>query len=379
MNDSPTPKLWVRLLLMFVPVLLLVGCLETAGYLWESRTAQGPLGWTLIASRRMNLETKGSPEQPYYLFRPNEQYEWEGIPVQIGSAGFRTEEFSLPKPAGTFRILTIGDSTTFGWRVQQAETYGKQLEQLLNGQNPAQQIVEADPRVCPIVAEGDSGVCPNYEVINAGVPGWTLEAERNFLLDQGFGYEPNAIILSITVVNDITTAPVLKDENPLFVWLRDKTYSWSFLTTQARFLMARQVGPEAIPNLNPRNDAKAYYPLKLDNPIYDRVWGYVGDMYEASQARNIPFYIIVFPTAFQVNSSKHPDVAQQVLNERAALAGIPIIDLLPVYTAACAEMAAGACEGYENALFADIWMHPNPAGHLLAAQQILATWTFNEP
>lgn len=357
MNDSPTPKLWVRLLLMFLPVFLLVGCLETAGYLWETRTAQGPLGWTLIASRRMNLETKGSPDQPYYLFRPNEQYEWEGIPVQIGSAGFRTEEFSLPKPAGTFRILTIGDSTTFGWRVEQAETYGKQLEQLLNSQNPAQQ----------------------YEVINAGVPGWTLEAERNFLLEQGFSYEPDAIILSITVVNDITTAPVLKNENPLFVWLRDKTYGWSFLTTQTRFLMARQVGPEAIPNLNPRNDAKAYYPLRLDNPIYDTVWGYVQDMYEASQAQNIPFYIIVFPTAFQVNSSNHPDTAQQVLNERAAAAGIALIDLLPVYKAACAEMAANACEGYENALFADIWMHPNPAGHLLAAQQIFTTWTFNEP
>ena len=354
MNESPPPKWWVRLLLILLPIVLLVGCLETAGYLWEERTAAGPLGWTLVASRRLNLEVQGNPEQPYYLFEPNEDYEWEGIPVHIGSAGFRTEEFALPKPAGTYRILTIGDSTTFGWRVEQAETYGKQLEQELNSQN--------------------NNLA--YEVINAGVPGWTLEASRNFLLDKGFGYEPDAIVLAITVVNDMTTAPPIKSENPLFAWLRDKTYGWSFVTTQLRFLAARQVGPEAIPNLNPRQDAKAYYPIRTDNPIYNTVWGFVADMAEASQAHNIPFYIIVFPTAFQVNSSNHPNTAQQVLSERAAAAGIPIIDLLPIYKAACAEMAADACEGYENALFADIWMHPNPAGHALAAQEILTSWTF---
>ncbi len=31
-------------------------------------------------------------------------------------------------------------------------------------------------------------------------------------------------------------------------------------------------------------------------------------------------------------------------------------------------MRADACEGYENALFADVWMHPNEFGHQMAAE-----------
>jgi phospholipase/lecithinase/hemolysin len=46
------------------------------------------------------------------------------------------------------------------------------------------------------------------------------------------------------------------------------------------------------------------------------------------------------------------------------------VDLLPIYRQACDDAAPGACEGYENLLFADVWMHPNPLGHRLAAEAL---------
>ncbi|MCI0398744.1 MAG: GDSL-type esterase/lipase family protein [Chloroflexi bacterium] len=348
-------------LISFITLVVLLGGVELAGYIWERKTAQGELGWTLVASRRLELELHGEPERPYYLFRPHQGYLWENIPVHINSRGLRTEEVAWPKPAGVYRLLTVGDSVTFGWRVQQEETYGKQLEQLLTGRVEGQQV----------------------EVVNAGVPGWTLEATRNFLLDQGFDYQPDAIVLSVTVVNDITIAPVISEENALFNWLRDNTYGWPFLTTQLRFLLARRVGPEAIPELNPPQEARRYYPLREENPVYDQVWSYVAEMAAASEARNIPFLVVVFPTAFQVNSAAHPDVPQRVFSQRAAAEGVTMVDMLPVFQQACAEAdagaeaGAGACEGYENALFADVWMHPNAAGHRLAAEQIMALWPFH--
>lgn len=106
------------------------------------------MGWTLVASRRLNLEPQGSSGQLYYLFRPNEDYLWKGTPVHINSKGFRTEEFEVPKPEGIYRILNVGDSIAFGWEVSQEDTYGKQLESILNARN--------------------DGV--HYEVINAGIP-----------------------------------------------------------------------------------------------------------------------------------------------------------------------------------------------------------------
>lgn len=334
---------------LFTVILCLAG-IELIGFAWERKTAQGELGWTLIASRRLNLERRGSREKPYYLFKPNENYVWNGTPVSINSRGFRTEEVQIPKPDGVFRILNLGDSIAFGWEVNQEVTYGKQLETLLNLRN--------------------DGV--NYEVINAGIPAWNLEAERNFLLQEGFDYQPDLVILDVTVVNDIYGGgPDISENQSLFQWLRDQTYSWPFLTTQMRFLIARQAGPEAIPVLNPPKNPEAYYPLSVDDPIWNEFWGFIEEMHRASQQREIPFMIVVFPTAMQLNSEDHPDVPQRVLTTRAYEAGVEIIDLLTPYENTCDAADSDSCEGYINLLFSDVWMHPNALGHKLAAQEIL--------
>lgn len=330
-------------------IILCLGLLELVAYGWERSTAQDTLGWTLVASRRMPLERHGSEERPYYLFVPERQYNWEGVPVHINARGLRNETVEIPKPEKTYRILNIGDSVAFGWEVNYEETYGQQFEQMLN--------------------ERDDGL--QYEVINAGVPGWTLEMERDFLLQEGLDYEPDMILLDITLVNDVYGKGPAVSENPdLFAWLRDHTHSWPFLTTQARFLMARQRGPEAIPVLNPPQEASAYYPLDEDNPTWDRIWEPILAIHEIAQEHDIRLVVVAFPTAFQLNSAAHPDTPQRVLASRTAAAGIEYIDLLPVYGAVCEEAGIDACEGYENLLFADVWMHPNALGHQLVAEAL---------
>jgi hypothetical protein len=344
------------LIISSITFLVLLGALELTGYIWEKNASQGEFGWTLVASRRQKQEFRGSADQPYFVYQPEKDYLWEGIPVHINSHGLRENEVAIPKPAGTYRLLNVGDSIVYGWRVRQEDTFGHQLEALLNEGIATQPV----------------------EVVNAAMPGWTLEASRNYLLQEGFDYEPDAVILSIAVVNDITDAPIVRPENTFFSWLRDNTYSWPFLTTQARFLMARQVGPEAIPALNPPQEARAYYPQNENNPLYELAWGFVRDMRDATEARGLPFIVVVFPTAFQLNSAGHPDVAQRTLARMAEADGITLIDLLPVYAEACAAAGPNACEGYENALFADVWMHPNPTGHQLAAEQLAALWPFEQ-
>jgi hypothetical protein len=342
--------LYLGLLITAVMLLLCLSGFELAGYVWERHTAQGPLGWSLVASRRLHFERHGSSERPYYLFEPGRNYNWRGIPVAINSRGLRTEEFLLPKPAHTYRILNVGDSIAFGWEVRQEETYGKQLEKMLN-------------------SRGDGR---RYEVINAAIPTWNVEGERNYLLQEGLSYEPDLVILDLTIVNDIYGhGPERIDQNESVThWFRENTYGWPFLTTQIRFFLARHYGPEAIPVLNPPTEASAYYPLHKENPAWDRVWQPMEEMYQATRERGIPFIVVAFPTAYQLSSLAHPDVPQQVLGERAAATGMPFLDLLPVYAQACREAGPEACEGYQNLLFVDVWMHPNAFGHRLAAQEI---------
>lgn len=326
-------------------LLLLLGGLELAGYLWERSTAQDQHGWTLVASRRLEMQLAGDEAARYTVLVPERTYNWEGIDVEIGAQGFRSEVVAVPKPEGTFRILNLGDSVAFGWEVAQSETYGKLLEAQLN----------------------ESGGNVRVEVLNAGVPTWNMETERNFLLQKGLSYEPDLIILAFSILNDVYGTGVALEENPgLMDWLRDETYLWPFLTTELRFLMARQAGPEAIPVLNPPKDPVSYFPLRTSHQVYDRTWGFIEDM----AGEGTPILLVLFPTAFQLNSVGHPDTPQQALTERAAGA-LTVLDLLPIYRAACAEAGPDACEGYENHIFADVWMHPNPLGHEIAAREIL--------
>jgi lysophospholipase L1-like esterase len=347
---SPVRQIAIGLSLFIITTVLFLAALELIGTFWERNFSQGPLGWTLVASRRLDLERHGTEEQPYHLFEPEKAYNWEGIDVVINSRGFRNSEFDVPKPENTFRILNLGDSIAFGWEVAEADTYGKVLEAALNDQG--------------------SGI--TYEVLNAGIPTWNLEAERNFFLQEGLGYDPDLLIIDLTLVNDITgQGPNVSEEVSLHQWLRDNTHGWSFLTTQMNFLRARQQGPEAFDVLNPPKEVGKYFPADEDSPSYDRVWGYLAEIVEAAQSNNIPVIMVAFPTAFQLNSQNHPDVPQRVFGALAADEGVPFVDLLPIYGEVCAEAEVNACEGYENLLFADVWMHPNAFGHELAARALL--------
>jgi lysophospholipase L1-like esterase len=335
-----------------VTLALCLAAVEAFGYVWEEKTAEGPLGWTLVGARRLRLERHGTAAQPYYTFKPNEDYQWGGIPVHINSAGFRTEAFATPKPADTVRVLNLGDSVAFGWQVRQEETYGKQLEQLLN-------------------ARGDG---KHYEVINAGTPGWGTEDERNFLLQQGLTYEPDVVLLDITLVNDIYggVAEAGRAEEPgPTTWLREHSYIWPMLTTQGRLLFSKQKGPEAIPVLNPPRDPAAYFPLSETDPHWDSWWRSVATMQAALQPRGIKLVLVPFPTAFQfARDNPHPAVPQRVLRQRAVAANIELVDPLPLYQQACRSAGPDACEGFVNLLSVDVWMHPSPLGHRLAAEAL---------
>ena len=83
----------------------------------------------------------------------------------------RGPDVEQPKSPGTTRILNLGDSIAFGWEVAYEDTYGVQLMELL----------------------ADNGL--DVEVINAGVPTWNLESERNYLLQEGLDYQPDLVIL----------------------------------------------------------------------------------------------------------------------------------------------------------------------------------------
>jgi hypothetical protein len=343
--------LLLKLAIAIISPLLFIGLLEGSAYLWERGQANTLYAWELVASRRMVWEAYPEPGAGYTLMERNSQYEWQGIPVEINSHGLRGPETTYEKPPATFRILNLGDSVAMGWGVREDDTYGRRLEQWLN-QQAAQDL--------------------HYEVINAGVPGWNLENALAYLQAEGLKYEPDLILLDLTIANDIKgKSALLANNQPAPIqWLRDNTYFWPFLTIQLRQLEARNNGRERIDLINPPSAPDKYFPSDPEAEQWTEVWKSVLAINQLAEENDASLMLILFPLEFQVLDENYPTLPQEVFTAKAAEAGIPVLDLLPAFQQACQEKPEGPCQLEDRYLFADVWMHPSAYGHELVTAEL---------
>jgi len=342
-------RLGSGLLISLLAIVVTAVVLETLATVWEGIMANGRNGWTLVASRRLDLVKYGEGDRIYYLFEPNKTYRWEGIDVEIDSYGIRGPEISQDKGPEQFRILNLGDSVPFGWEVEFEETYGHILQQGLLLRNSER----------------------NVEVITVAIPGWTPAMAHSYLVDQGLALDPDLVVLAVTVVNDIYgSGPQVSRHGSVTDWLRDNTHTWPVLTTQARLLLARALDPSFLPVLNPPRSAQAYFPLNEDDPRWANLLDPILDIERACEKAGIPLLVVIFPTAMQINEDAHPDLPQQMLEDLGVQLEVQVIDLMPIYRQECSRVGLDECTGLENHLFADVWMHPSARGHELAGQAL---------
>lgn len=96
--------------------------------------------------------------------------------VSTDANGLRVPRHPVEKPAGTRRVMTLGCSTTYGWGVDDAQSYPARLETRLK-------------------AAGHSG----WEVINGGQPGYT-SFQGLWFWDQALAsYDPDVVVIGYVV------------------------------------------------------------------------------------------------------------------------------------------------------------------------------------
>ena len=110
-----------------------------------------------------------------YVPRPNARVRFKGMysalpqPItwEINAQGMRASgRIPSEKRKGTYRIATFGDSETFGWSVDFAETFQQQME-----------LLE-----------------PEYEVLNLGVPGYNIASIAEHVVRTAMSYKPDLLI-----------------------------------------------------------------------------------------------------------------------------------------------------------------------------------------
>jgi hypothetical protein len=346
----------LTVMMAVISPLLLIGLLEGLAFIWERTQANGLYAWELVASRRMVWVQYYEPGAGFTLMKPGSHYEWQSIPVDINSHGLRGPETTYEKPPGVFRILNLGDSVAMGWGVREDDTYGQQLEQLLTEQ-------------------GTGNL--RYEVINTGVPGWSLDNALAYLEAQGLKFEPDLILLDLTIANDINgkSALLADDKPPLLKWLGANTYFWPFLQSQVAWAKARAQGKDRVDTIDPPTNPAKYFPLDPQSDRWAERWNSVLEINQLARENNARVVLILFPLEFQVLDESYPTLPQEVFLAKAAEAGIPALDLLPAFWQACREKPGGACQLEDRYLFADVWMHPSAYGHEVTAVELEALLT----
>ena len=161
------------ILLGFAPLALLEGGLRLAGWPTERVRSFGKL---------VNFDAQ-SFSAAVGMFRPgaHSRVLWPpelAYEVHINALGLRGPEIARTPPPGRTRILALGDSMTFGYYLEENQTWPARLEALLR-------------------AEGR-----DVEVVNAGVGGWTISSETLFLEERALALAPTQVVLGFCA-NDI--------------------------------------------------------------------------------------------------------------------------------------------------------------------------------
>ena len=113
-------------------------------------------------------ETPNLTGDPYLLWKlkPGLRYEM-GIVSAINTRGFRGPEWDTTKPEGVRRILAVGDSSVFGFGVEDEQVFTARVHKALE----------------------------NSEVINAGVPGYSTYQVINLLEMNALAYSPDLVVI----------------------------------------------------------------------------------------------------------------------------------------------------------------------------------------
>jgi lysophospholipase L1-like esterase len=107
----------------------------------------------------------------------------------VAGTTFSTNTLGLRGPEvreGPFTILALGDSCTWGYRVPDDATYPAELQRLLDRRAGA----------------------GRYQVLNAGVPGWTSHQGLLYLEDRGLALKPRLLVTGFAFNDGFTMGDI---------------------------------------------------------------------------------------------------------------------------------------------------------------------------
>jgi hypothetical protein len=231
-----------------------------------------------------------------FVHAPNRSAFLMGAPVSINSHGLRDREYSEEKPPNVYRVMMLGDSTTFGWGVLEEDTAAKFLERKLNAHLP-----------------------PGYdkvEVINAGVGNYDTVQEVTYYETRGRAFHPDLVVL-VFFINDPEPVPVEKKGI-----LIDRSYLIAFATNRFDGIL-RHMGM--------RPNWKQYYSSLYDDdrPGFQACKKALASLADSTRSNGAKALVAILPELHQINGDTYPfKVAHDKIKSVLATDGVSVVDLI---------------------------------------------------
>jgi lysophospholipase L1-like esterase len=291
--------------------------------------------------------------------RPSTEGMYAGVPVSFNRFGLRDRERTIERTPGTIRVVTLGDSMTFGMGVPEPETFPRMAETLLNAGSPPGS--------------------PLVEVLNFSLPGYNTLHQLAQLKELGLSFDPDLVMVGF-FYNDVepSTAQLLRRERaartagaaPLAPSMLQRVraelgayvdalapqsvlYSWAGARLGA---VIRQVGLKSFGQTGKIEDRFAD-----DDPEWQRARAALLEMKRLCAERRIPLVIVVIPAMARFTESGYPMKGYHTAVARFCRAhSITCLDLLPAFW------------GLDGTRF---WIsltdgHPDARGHRIMAEAV---------
>lgn len=320
---------------------------------------------------------------PDWSIAPTTNQLTRGYPVVKNSLGLRNPEISSDKNQDVFRILVLGNSTTFGTGVSEEMTYISHLQDLLNSETSKY----------------------SFEIINGGGQGGDILTMIDFFKNKAEILKPDLVILAFSPsmiaksLRSETNIPLASQGNVnksslkkqfrlTALKLHQLLYStYIYATFDTNFRKRLYTLGVIEDNLNKPVGATFAYAFDEKNIDIEEVMG--GYSRFASQLsllraevvkKGLPFQIVNIPSQFELSTNQKDNIRNyplekirispsEEINKIANIQGLNVIDSLPIMKASRQQMLKDKIP-YESFYIPHDYTHLNNAGNRLIARTI---------
>jgi lysophospholipase L1-like esterase len=254
-----------------------------------------------------------------WRLRPGARARWAGVEIEINAKGLRGPELPYEKPPGVARIVWLGDSVTFGFRIDAwHKTFPFQVEPAL-----------------------EAATGRTLETVNGAVDGWSQWQQAAWLAGEGARYAPDLVVVCF-VLNDVTEKFGLErfgGSGEGFQLSQTATWVDAWFGRSAVVHYARRLGARLRFGADTQRGAMREELLNVKALVEDperadvrEAWRITLEeltaLFDWCEANDVRGALVVFPFTFQFDAAERLAAPQALLRDFAAARELPFFDLL---------------------------------------------------